>query len=416
MAIRLPRPLFRIAFWLHSLSLKLDCLKPWKLPRIVGAIRAARRNRERKPSGREIVFIADHPTPRDAKVSQALRDRGWRTVLLLRKTPSYDPLAFFDQVEHFRDHWEALLKASMFAPVAFHVVACWSFRTAATLIRYRPGKMVFDNTDQLGGMVRPEYLRFTFPWQLGMERYCMENADGLRCRDLAPSYARRSLGYRIRGKTIYLPDFGWGKLASRRPLAERELSVAFCGGMAVEKLNNEDPYNLYLDIAKGISGGGVPFHLYATVGLSPGGFEDTFSEYLGWSRQHPALQVHRPVSPQSVAEELSQYTFGLYVWGSRLHLQGDSPIHFHCRKDVTMGSRFYDYVEAGLQIITHDGRLASWLVRRYGLGFRASEELFSRPRAWLNEQASRLKRRPGVETDWVMSKHIGRLEKFYQSL
>jgi hypothetical protein len=407
-----------VAFWLHSLSLKLDYLKPWKLPRIWKAVRAARLNRRRTPSAREIVFVADQPTPRDAKVSQALRDKGWRTVLLLRKTPAFDPSSFFDQVVTFRDAWDALLKASGFTPLAYHVVACWSFRTAATLIRYRPGKMVFDNTDQLGGMVRPEYLRWTFPWQLGLERFCMENADGLRCRDLAPAFARRKLGYKIRGKTLYFPDFGWGKAtgAAERPLDGRGVSVAFCGGMAVEKVSKEDRYNLYLEVAKAISAGGVPFHLYATVGLTPGGFEDTFSDYLDWSRRCPDLHVHRPVPPQLVATELSKYSFGLYVWGDPLHLGEDSPIHMPCRKEVTMGSRFYDYVEAGMHIVSHDGRLASWIVRRYGLGFQASRELFTQPRAWLMEQSGRVKRRPGIEQDWVMSRHVGRLETFYRSL
>src|SRR5204863_17563 len=105
-------------------------------------------------------------------------------------------------------------------PRRLRQIAFWAYSLSLNLDFLKPWKMVFDNTDQLAGMVRPGYLRANFPWQLGLERFCLENAQGLRCRDLGPAYARRHLGYRFRGKTLYFPDYAWGRFngATARPL------------------------------------------------------------------------------------------------------------------------------------------------------------------------------------------------------
>ncbi len=414
---RIPAWMFPFVYWVHSLSLQLDFFKPWKLPRILRSIRSAAAARKRGPGEREIVFIADQPTPRDLKLSHALRQKGWRVHLLLRKIPTYfEVQPWFDRVETYRDAWDALEKAAAYRPTAFHVIAMWSFRTAATLVRYPPGIVVFDNTDQLAGMVRESYLRWKFPWQVGMERYCLENADGLRCRDMSSQFARRTLGYQIRGKRILFSDYGWGNCKEPQPLQARDLSVVFCGSMSLEKNAPRNRYDHYLELVKAITSRSIPFHLYPTISIGPGGFEDTLSDYFDWAKQCPDLHIHRPVPPQTMASELSRYAVALFIFGNLLHLGPDDILSLLPRKDYNLGSRFFDYVEAGVAILAHDGKYTDWLVRRYGLGFRASTEVFSRPREWLTEQIGRLRRHPGIEEAWTMPRQIERLENFYRTL
>jgi len=319
-------------------------------------------------------------------------------------------------MEQYGDAWEALEKASAYSPVAYHVACTWGFRMAARFIRFRPGKVVFDNSDQLAGHVRSPYLSGQYSGQLRLERYCLEHAQGIRCRDMSTQLARKSLGYRIRGKRILFLDYAWGL---RNPTAEESprepLSVSFCGSLVLEKKAPEKKYLHYLDTFKKLSQAGIPVHVYPGISFRQGQGVDDFSEYLEWAAACPSFKLHDPVAPEEMSRELARYEFGVYVWGNRFHLRDDDPMNKIQRRDWELGSRFLDYAEAGLVILTHDGRFPAWLVRRYRIGVVVEDGILANPKEWLTRNRLPAPTSP-VRDLWTMPRQIQRLERFYESL
>ena len=47
------------------------------------------------------------------------------------------------------------------------------------LIHNKLGKIVFDDYDVMAGMVKENFVRKRYPDNLELERFCLENADGL---------------------------------------------------------------------------------------------------------------------------------------------------------------------------------------------------------------------------------------------
>lgn len=413
----IPRFLFGFLRWIRALWLKFEVFTPWRTLRILRAIRLSKHARRQPRDLRMVVFLRDNPNPRETKISQALRDRGWRTVLLHRMKPAFDAERYFDALVQYSDAWDALVRASTFRPIAYHVSSSWDFRTAEILIRYPPGKVVFDNTDQLAGLIKPSWLWKVRPFALAQEKFCLENSDGLRCRDLSTNYPKREMGYRYKGKRILFMDYGWGISSSELNQPDSEaLSIAFCGGLAFEKRNPEQKYNHFLRLFKALTSQGIHVHVYPGISYFSGGLAEMFAEYLKWARECPFLHIHSTVSPDQMPRELSRYHFGLFVWGNLLHLGKDDLSSHPRRMDYSIGSRFFDYTEAGLFVLCAQGRTPKFLLRRYGLGTVASEALYSDAPAWLRQCLRGRELREAIRDEWTMPRQIHRLEAFYRSL
>ena len=170
---------------------RIAIAKWWRMRRAVGAATiAARRPRQ----SNQIVFVSDRPSSREAKLAHGLRQAGWQVVLLYKTPPAFEAARYFQHAHGYRDEWEALAWCARYRPVAFHVFSTWEFDVAARLVRHRPGKIVFDDYDVMVGMLREEYVGRDFRRQVALERYCLENADGLCCRSLETQFAKRHLG------------------------------------------------------------------------------------------------------------------------------------------------------------------------------------------------------------------------------
>ena len=158
-------------------------------------IRAAMAVARQPRTPRHVVFISDLPRSREVKLAYGLSQAGWQVTLLYKELPTFDATRYFADSQQYQEPWEALKLAACYTPVAYHVFSNWNFNVAATLIRYKPGKIVFDDYDVMAGVVKDDFLHKNYPGQLELERSCLENADGLCCRGLELQYAKRHLNY-----------------------------------------------------------------------------------------------------------------------------------------------------------------------------------------------------------------------------
>jgi hypothetical protein len=409
----------RLAYGLNFLWKNWDRYKPWKLRRAGAAVRASAEARARAVHSRRVVYVSDIPRIREVKLARALRGLGWETILLSRDAPGLDVFDAFSSQYRYGDAWEALTLASRLEPVAHHVFAGWSYHTAAAFVRHRPGKIVVDPYDILEGMARASYLKRRYPGQTGLERYCLENADGVCCRSLETQYLKRSRGYRYRGKRIFFPDFSLPRTSAEPTVKEEGIHVVQIGGFALEKYDPGFKYHHYLKLARALAEDGVHFHIYGLAGVRAGGFEETYSDYFELARETGRVHVHRPVPLPQLIAEIRKFTFGLHVAGSELHFVDDDAASLPTRYEYSMSNRVYDYFRAGLPVILFKGRFQEWIASRLGVMVHAEEGLLREPKAWLEH------RLPGPELSAKLFRaqeavlpetHIRRLATYYEAL
>jgi hypothetical protein len=409
-----------LAFMLHGWK-RLDPWKPWKVRRVRRTIRAAREARLRPRTARQAVFIADTPRMREAKIARALKEIGWEVILLHRKPAPFDPAFYFSRSERYGDAWSALEIASRYSPEAYHVFVALMYETASVFVRQRPGPVVVDSCDLLAGMKSPWYIERFHPGQRALERYCLENADGICSRDLQVQFLRKKFRYRRGGPTIFLPDLTLAappEKAARRN--DGEIHVVLMGIIGIERIQPYWPDAHYLKLIEAIVEGGVHFHLYANAPLRRGNFEATFAQYRALERRNPRFHFHTTVPLPQLLREMAGYDFGLHTAGSMLNYR-PTPYSGHLRAsyDAAVTNRQFDYIQAGLPIILHDGRVATWVLSRLGVVHNADPGLMADPMRWLRQRLPTPEQREKLAraSDKIrMTSQIPRLETFYRTI
>ena len=365
----------------------------------------------------QVVFVSETPRVREAKLAYGLRHAGWRVTLLYRNEPNFDVARYFDDVKRYGDPWEALSLAAHRQARVYHVFSLAADETSVAFIRYKPGKVVFDTNDIFEGMIRDPQAAHLVPKQ----RYCIERADGICCRDLQIRHASRLLGYR-RGRRLFFPEYCWDSANGAGAPARRErngLHAVLCGNFGIEKLGDTDWG--YLDIAEKLAGQEIHFHIYPHWfwhSVSGSQFEETFADYSALARRSPFVHLHRPVSMDSVIPELSQYDVGMNL--VRALTYGVRPKKYTAAHYRSCGSaRIFDYIDAGLPVVTNRGlTFQHSLLARHGLAIDATPEM-------LDQAGERLKRFLSgsvkqklreARSQYSVRRNIGRLIEFYQSM
>jgi len=369
---------------------------------------------------RTVVFVVDSVSSRACKLAYGLKSIGWKVTLLHRGDLPADPVRYFDKTVRFACAAEALFLATRYRPVAFHVFSNWNFDAAVLLVRHRLGKIVFDDYDVLGGTLLPHFAH-RFRKAIKLERFVLENSDGLCCRDLETQAVKRA-GYRFRGRRLLLLDCCWGGHPPDTVKASRAMPgfhIVNCGNMSVGTLGEYLVHRQELValagrlVAKGLAGRGIHFHDYPVHGFPAEALdlEGQRTEVAGVSVQ---FHLHQRVSPDRLTEELSQYDAGLYHTG----LDADPPTYNHLKFIYTSGNRVFDYLDAGLPVIIHGSRFMEQVVGRAGADVRIESQLSPAALAFLRSGESDFFARQAARArEWLaVSRHAGKLAAFYGSL
>jgi hypothetical protein len=368
------------------------------------------------------LLVSEITNPRVCKIGFALRSVGWEVILLHRdEFLLTGTAASFDRTVRFKSSDEAVDFAFALRPDITHVFSCWSFGVASRLIRAKPGTVVFDDYDVMAGMVREEYLQATYPGQLELERFCLENADGLCCRALETQVARRQLGYDLQGKAIFFQDYCWdtrddGDTAATGSRQSDGLQVVYCGNLAVEKLapGTRRVNGFFLELAENLSRAGIHFHLYPSP-IARKDFDEVFSEHIELAEKSPYFHFHNPLPPDQLPAELSRYDLGLQsswreCWPDKTFTQA--------KYRYATANKIFDYFDAGLGVVVDERKFQRHLAVRVKAGITAYfNELDTHLRALTAEDLSALKSNARkARTVYGISRHAPRLAAFYEGL
>lgn len=310
-----------------------------------------------------VVFVSDHPRAREAKLAYGLQWAGWRVVLLHRNNPTFAANTHCAEVQQYRNYEEALAMARRYTPVVYHVFSNWDFDVAEALIRHRPGKIVFDDYDVVAGMVKEKFAKAQAKG-IAMERFCLENADGLCCRSLETNYAKRHMGYKYR-KRIFFPDYCWNVSdpPSKQPVVDGWLNIASVGNLYVNQHHAiGHPTNYHVALALRLTQHKIKSSLYLAACWSP----EVESYLEGVLAGNPHVSFGN-VPYEALIYELQSKCHAGLICMLDLDLPGlASEPYRQIKRKYSVANRLFDFMDAAMLIIVHPGKkFQYWLANRY---------------------------------------------------
>ena len=352
------------------------------------------------------VFVSDRPRSRETKIAFGLRQLGWDVVLLHRYRINLNAARFFSHIEQYQNPQDAIRLAAKYNPAVYHVFSSWDYSTAAAFVSSHPGLIVFDDYDVMAGMIREDFLARDYPQNMALERFCLENADGLTCRHLELQFAKRHLGYRYRGKRMILLDCCWDNLNLSPVNAKTdhdELHIVYCGNLDPWPAGTTQADEIsYHRIITSLARGDVHFHIYPAFETWMGDHEKEFGGYYELAGKLPLFHLHQPVFADNLIGELSQYDAGWFDYHLFLPSMRET-YQERLYREFGTGNKWFDYLDAGLPSICRWSRHMELLAKRAGVYIPITDDLFHDPRKYLNQ------------FDWVQLKENARQTRAYYS-
>ncbi|MBT7755705.1 MAG: hypothetical protein HN732_00150 [Rhodospirillaceae bacterium] len=354
-----------------------------------GSVRSAVQTLKMQPSAnppiaQRVVLVSDRPGVREAKISSALRTRGWQVMLLHKAPVSSGFVPYFDQVQPFDDVWQAVRDAAAFDAAVTHVFCYMNYVTASAFVATGLNKVILDFYDNVDGMLSEEFFEAQSFRRLdaSSERALAFKADGLVCRNLESQVLKANGGGRQLPKRLFYPDYAWGEGGSRQEKSsdrDGEMHLVAAGTVWLEKEADVG----FLWLAEILEEFRVHLHVYAS-NIPDDDFEEKMVDYLNFEARSNYLHIHKPVRDHfKLLQTLSAYDATILI--RRSLVTGGSPWQYSENKyRYSYTNKVADSVDAGLSMIIHpESNLNYGLGRRLGVVIPATPDLMNRE-YWVN--------------------------------
>lgn len=384
-----------------------------RMPQWVYASAVAKGVSKQKPNLDLIVIVTHGVTVRACKLAYGLKLCNWK-VVLLHSDPGfchYDSriLSFFDEVIMYSSSEDAVMKAASYRPIAYHVFCNWDYNVAKAFIQMRPGVIVVDTKDVLGGFVRfvpPKYLK-RYHLQVKVERFCFENADGICCSDLRTQYLKQHLEYRLSPR-LFWPDYCWPVGFTKRQTKKTNgRHVAYAGSIELDPFS---PVAFSYNLARLLAQAGINFHIYPPHPSQAPKLMHEMRHFVS-SDLMKYVHIHDTLSFFDLCNELSTFHVGIIISNINVNYGNDHDTYYPFMGEYFLASKLFDYHEAGLLCLMQKMRLPRHMFPKN----RAVQEVQSLQE--IVEIVSNMEIREfEVEPKLRLDYHAHRLSEFYLRL
>jgi hypothetical protein len=295
-------------------------------------------------STQSILLVTDKYIPRIDKVAYSIKLSGEYQQVLISKKRNLPFSDFYSLKVSARSYYKIIWLIKRLNPKIIHVFSSWNFDLAFGIIKHKnlfSGRVVFDDYDVLAGMLSPSLSEYYYKKQIQIERYCLENADGLCCRSLEIQFAKRKMKYNITSKIMYFPEYMWDVPVKNKSVFSKNL--VYIGS-----------YNSTIaELAKKIA------HIGWKLDVYPGHNSITLNSSLPSN-----LIIHEALSPKELLKTLQNYRLAIQLPG--IIQDPKNSIYSRGKYNYAAAGKIFDYIECDLKVLIADELFQLWLLARYG--------------------------------------------------
>lgn len=252
------------------------------------------------------------------------------------------------------------------------------------------------------------------------EKFCLENADGIVCRNFQTQYLKNKYGYCFKGKRLLFLDYCWNNNPPEKRFKtdKEELCIVYGGRLLPCRSNNLlsriewDGLSSWVETTK-------QYQAKMVVIASNIIDKNEFKEFSRLAKNNPNFILKGKMDLNTLIEYESKMDYGTDTFElARDQKNNFKNFNFAAREKYCATNKYFDYIDAGIPIIC--GRPQEMLGRyleKYGIVFRCTLEE-------LPERMDELKqKRNGYAVNVAkarkalsIEKQIPRLIRFYKQL
>lgn len=308
-----------------------------------------------------IVFISGNLTPRSEKIIAALTKKMYRIIVLeygycnelVKSEIMSSNIEFFS----CKNLIEVFYRALLYKPLVYYFEPVWGDCSGSEImIRHKGlfGKIVFAPYDILNA----GYVQILDIEKL-MEWYCLEYADGVAWRWFSKKFLEEKKGLVQKGKSIQFLDYCKGFEIENDNRSDDTLKICFVQGAIYELLNKSvSAYeNLYAEPAKldavlkkigNVSN--CVFHIFL------GRCADSDKKKLEkFEKDYSNVKFFYGMEYNELLIKISEYDYGSYFMTDGKDIPEQKSIdniYYGNVYNDSIVNRFFDYLDAGLPIIS----------------------------------------------------------------
>ncbi|MDA0812702.1 MAG: hypothetical protein O3C21_09975, partial [Verrucomicrobia bacterium] len=284
---------------------------------IANATSLVRAHRLISNHAKTIVFVTTLLRAREMVMASALRQVGWKVVLIFEDRTPFKPEGTFDVIFRVNGGPQALNFAKQLQPRICHIFAGAIDDTVSSFCIDKPSPIIIDLND----IFAPSLLNHCEE-RFEPTRECLRLADALCARDLQAKFAERLDGWTLPKNVVLFPEYPWQRDAVDHPqpkLDRDELHVVSVGTICLETQGHFDSGHLRL--AELFAEQHIHLHLFPHWGYRNGGrphgnsVEEDFADFFVLQESTGYVHVHNSLALPELRRVLPSYDFGIISGG-----------------------------------------------------------------------------------------------------
>ncbi len=350
---------------------------------------------------RSVLYLSIPPHSRDPRFAAAARLAGWHPHLVHLNPCKYDASKLFHSHHELADQIQLILATWLFPGALVHIFTAIG-EQALLCTALKQHTTIIDFYDTCSGFASAS------TEQIAAERQAFAQADALTARDLRPLYLKRSHGYSLPARILFvhdpIPD-GTGPVISLdgSPPELRVVSIGWIGSGD----------NSIIRTAQAMAASRIHLHVYFNPQQNPD--DPDVRTYMALKDSSPYFHIESPVYGHAYWEHLSRYDFGLSILEPMIF--GEPCKNYTADYLAGCGSsRLSDYIAARLPIIISPGlRFQHFWARRHATALvAATPDFLANPEPILRAALTQKRHRDLSRiTTAACSKRLG---AFYEKL
>lgn len=373
------------------------------------------------PNRKQVVLVDAHATIRGGKIAWGLYKSGMEVIVIISRdrrgiytTEGRDKnchkIILYDSIN------EALFFCTQYHPLVYHVLVNFNvgYELAVKLIQHKIGKIVFDNYDGLKGFYAERVCDANEKkLKIYQEKYCLEHADGICCRNLSSQYHKHHLGYKIIGKRVLFLDYCWDNIKesnnNKNIAADEELLIynSQCV-LPPKEIWGGEVYSSYHPEARN-------YRYYLFIGFSSNvrTKDSPMDQVIKRAKNNPFFNVSNRVPYKQLLRIGTRMHYIDLITGKQENMTEvyQNEIPYSC------SNRFFDAIDCGTPIICRGLLLIEKYLERRKMAYIVQGDDLDNRIKELKENYNELHNSMGkYRNELSIKSNIPRLVKFYYSL